>query len=661
MGFTGGAPITGDIQKFSVKYNTTDFSYLSSAAYSDSASFRSGSNVVKVVTAAIDGAAFSNAIVAPGFVYSDSSQLVFCVETITNDLIFFDPVTLVESSRITASNYQQAIGIDPVNLRLYNTDLSGTIHVTDFSGNIVQTITCPAYAPSAIAGFYDYKNDLFYISKETNGVATLKIDVWSRSGSNFVLQESKWYFSTDGNSIDNVFDKVTNFYGSGASSACRLQEQSVDGRSGIAVWLCPISTGWNTEGLAMLPDGTFMSADPSSLHGSIVGGNRLWVTDPRGIYKKYVRYPSMTRFSKFTGGTVSGHFDTELLTVSTGTTVWGTVLDSQGWSNLANADAYEFEMSDTIDGDKVFRGSNTAPTVSSFTSIYSDLVEYANWGVTVPGASQSTPPAFRYIQFGVTIRAAIPSSEITIDALIAGLNGKCKALLAGYESQYMYVISDDGNKIPIIPNQANTANSFRNSTSSQQPAFVSGSPGYISKNSGGPGNWLMDLISQVSSDQTGHITAVTKRSSALTRSMLFAMCRSTDNLHQLRFRHNTSADTPASHIGIEYIDATGAVVNRVGFTDTSLSWMRLDFVSTGSAWKIKKNGVDQALTVTGANDGTWLGDLSSPNRGAIGAVYGLSVVAGPPDLRLWIYCNAELNSTEMALIDSFITQENLLA
>jgi hypothetical protein len=425
--------------------------------------------------------------------------------------------------------------------------------------------------------------------------------------------------------------------------------------------LSEVAIPFVTEGLVVYPDETIGNCNPAGyvLHGSVVGGNRWMRSDPLSVYLKYDRSPSMTRMTKFTGGTLSGVYGRQKITANVGDKIYSPVYDTNGFTNTENTSAWGFEFSVGGDADITFVGSATAPTVGSTTAADSNLPSYAGWGATVPSAEQGTPGTFRYKQAVLTVKAAEAPALITVQDILTAIP-TLKILVLEGEEDSLYITRDDSNRISLGVNQAVPTNGFINTTSSQRPIF-NFTDDYTDDNANN-NHLLLELPSEILSDTVGQLIVCPRREATTIRSIHLAASINNTNTHRLIFRHNAAADTPGSEICIEHWDATGAAVNRVGIADTSLTFKRLDFISTGSAWQILINGVDQVLNVSaGANNGNWFADLTGANRVASGICLGTATVTGRHRRRLIAYSSAVLTTEQNDLIDDYIAQENLLA
>lgn len=659
----GGAQF--ELRKFSVKYNLADPTYLTSAPFSDSGTIAAAAKVISFETIAPDGVGNANAVAGCAYMPDDVNGDRIATFEIDADIISVFPAgNMVEAARLfTITDGNQGITYDPINQYMHVYSEVGTITVKDLSGNVITTYTAPTYS-SAVMIYYDYNNPgTWYAAKEPTSAA-LPVERWILSGSVVSVAETYWYTGYDGICMSNVFDRLMNFDDSGPRA--RIRYQTLDGRSGIIIGANPLT--YVTEGIVEYPDGTTGACNPAgyNLHGSVVGGNRWMHLDhPDGVYLKYERSPSMSRFSKYKNGVVTGDFAKQVIT---GNNLLTCVYDFGANTNQQNLSAWLAEVEDGATYSLEFRGSATAPSTSPSTAIDGIPTYDANgasdgWGSASPGAWQGTPTSDRYMQCRITMSSTTPPATITIQDLIDGLGADLKLLVMEYDDDKMYVYPDTTGptfQMPVMVNQVNTANNLVQITASQRLSYnTAGS--YTDDNSNNS-NQTLQTPSAIISDQVGQITQVGRREGTTTQAIYLAVSIHNTNTHRIVCGHKASSGTPASEIFIEHWDGTAAVVNRVGIADTSTTYKRIDFISTGSAWQIWLDRINQTLNVSvGSNNGNWFGDLTSPTRVATGICLGTANITGRHRGRLLIYGSTNWDSTQNNLIDAFIAQENLLA
>lgn len=652
------------LRKFSVKYNTTDFAYITSAPFSDSAVLAAAAKIISFETIAPDGVGNVNAVAGCAYIPDDINGDKIVINEIDGNLASFFPAnSMLQASRLfTVNPVNQGISIDPINSILYTYNPAGTITAKNYAGATLATYTAPVYSSDVIM-YYDYTNPgTWYCAKEPTATA-LPVEKWALSGSVVSVAQTYWYTGYDGVCYSNVFNQLINFDGS--ASNARIRYQTIDGRSGILISANPLN--FVTEGLVEYPNGTIGMCNPGGyiLHGPVTGGNRWMKVDPKGTHLKFEFSPSMSRFSKFKNGSITGSFAKQIIT---GNNIVTCIYDFGANTNQQNLAAWIAEVEPGATYSLEFRGSNTVPSTSSSTAVdgiptYDSNTANDGWGSTVPGAWQATPTAHRYMQCRIAIESNVPVDTITVQDLIDGLGANLKLLVMEYDDDKLYVYPDTTGptfQMPVMVNQADTTNNLVQATASQRLSY--NEAGAYSDDNSNNSNQTLQQPSLILSDQIGQITQVARREATTTQAIYLAASINNTNTHRIVCGHKASSGTPASEIFIEHWDATAAVVNRVGIADTSTTYKRIDFISTGTAWEIWLNRVSQALNVSvGANNGNWFGDLVAPNRVATGICLGTANITGRHRGRLLIYGSTNWNTAQNDLIDAFIAQENLLA
>lgn len=638
--------ITYNLLRFSIKYRTTDFAYLTTTSYSDAATLFTGSNVIRVVTG---GTPDANFLTSANYKYADDPDDDRIMFRDADGKIHVWENDFTEESQITAqvaSTFEQGVCYDPVNERLYSYKSNGTVKVFDLTGTLIETLTAPVVS-QAVHWYYDYANEKFYVS--TQGTNT-NIKIWVRSGGALVLSETLWFNSLGGSCVDNINNEVVCF--DATRTSFRFRKQTLEGTDQITIYPRPFTSGFTGEGLTVAPDGTIYCAEPSGHDDGIVGGNRLWHFDPRGNYLKYDYAPSMTRFDRFTGGTVSGQFDTQIITQEVGEKIYSPIYDTQGFTNTENASAWSYEFSTGGDADITWVGSNTAPTTTSVTNYYSNLPQYNGWGATTPSSEQGTPGSYRYKQAVLLVKDETPSSEITIQDLINVIQPDILCIEDDSEKMYVYTDATLVNQVPILVNQANPSNNFKNTTVSTR--WVKQTD-YLDDQSTSAVITLT-TPSGITSDQSGYLGVVTRREATNTLNTILAVGTQGSANNRILIKHNSTSGSPASSLVIEQTNSVGTVINRVSTTDTGLAYKFYEFIATGSAWEIWANQVNQSLTTTGA-PGDWFGDLTTPNQVARGTA---TSNAGRGRYHAFLYKAGTMTTAMRTLWFDYLTQENLI-
>jgi len=132
------------------------------------------------------------------------------------------------------------------------------------------------------------------------------------------------------------------------------------------------------------------------LHGGNPNGNMAKVVNPFGRYKQDIRFPQLFGWNtwKFTG---------KLVPMNGALFGWGAGISPVIFMNgktdfIGNAPVLDV-VGRTVSLE--YRGSNIAPTTAQLTDEFVKI--NLDWGITVPGAWQSTPPALNYIQVRMTV------------------------------------------------------------------------------------------------------------------------------------------------------------------------------------------------------------------------------------------------------------------
>lgn len=319
---------TFDLLRFSVKYRTTDYpSYLTTTAFSDWPTLNAANGVIRVETIAVDGAGFSNFAVNANFMYEtdvDNSTL-FIIQAETPRLKVYDLDWNLVSNTLS---FGQSTCYDPVNQRYHQFNNPG-MDIYNSSGTLIESLTTPTLAAGNAMFYFDYSTGLYYVSAPGTGSDIL---IWGRSGTVLSQIEDTGIFSIEAISINHTTNAMITL----GSTFAEFVTQTPSGIKDVYVFPNNVK---NAEGVAVMPDGTILWADPSGFHNSTVGGNRLWWSDPQKLYMKYDRSPSMTPFTKFSGGSVTGNFDAQKLSQVAGKKIYSPVYDTDGFTNTENVDA----------------------------------------------------------------------------------------------------------------------------------------------------------------------------------------------------------------------------------------------------------------------------------------------------------------------------------
>lgn len=649
------------ISGFFVKYNNTDYSYITSkAGYSDTGSFLTGGNVIELANLGSTNQGLFIDPVTDRIASRNGSPLEYFTRAGFSAAAAAAAGTLptVDETITFSGTPGQGVSFDPVNSEYYVQDTGGhKVTRRDLAGNILETIDFTALiAPVCDYNYYDAATGRLYIMKD-NAVlyAIEKISgVWT-----LVLES--WYNQNEGGSIDYISDRWYGVAGNDGISTIRSQtpgDGTGDGRNIAEGPFALASQSGVVEGLVVDPkDGTIWYNSDQFTHGGITNGNRLWHTDRNKWYLKYYRN-SMDEFStiwKLGGNSTVGRFGWQELTGAGVNYSLSPVFDFGAFTAQQTAGNWGV-LSGTCEME--FRGSASAPdTTPENTVPYHSLVLYdANgsndgWGTTVPGAWQSTPTTDRYMQCRIrpveyvppvvvelpadvatkgkflfevdrndTVQTpeewyALANTWYDVGAITKGVNRMINLLDIGGP---MVQITD-----PFRPQWLEAGLCVRLTSANQYLAFED------------MANWFTQVGTEC------EINVVMRKPAASSRAVALGLSQSTSNVNDFRLQHTGSGNSPANYLCWEYTDS-GGTVNRVGITDTSNGTFRLIswVMGQGSENEIYVNKVKQTLTINaGANTGQGFDLLSAlSDMGArINRVQRLSSsVNGNTDIRIYL-------------------------
>lgn len=630
------------LRKLSVKYNATNFAYLTSAPFSDTASFLAGANVITVDAIVPDQLgsplqANANTGLAYVFDQNPANHRIVVKETFTKLNKFFDRARVLQST--VAGEGGQGIAYDQTSNRII--EYSGDdLFEFDMSGAKVYTqnsFVPPPYNSGMI--FYNPFNGEICVSSDTAEV----IRFYAKIAGTYVYKGSTWWNPTEGIGYDYINDKFVN-----------LREViQIRPRNGMSYenWPVPLnSIKTVSEGIFVDPmDGTIWFNSDQYYHGTIVNGNRLWHVDPRGLYQKYVRFPDMITFDKFKISGQQRKTSTYNFQKLYGKD-WaiGPIVDygaHTGQQTLGN-----WETDDQIDLE--FRGSGTAPTTTPQAAsdplplpVYDANGSNDGWGATTPGSWQSTPTTNRYMQFRVRpLDPIVPASPWTP----ARLGSK---LRYWYEPADKSLINFDpyNSVADTWLNMAaiGSGNANQPGGTAINPNYVAGSPGY--SRCAGPRHIIPAGGTSLFSHSQGEWNIVGRRELTGTRATWVNSMNTGTDGSQLRLWHYPSATTPLHMQVIEIIpQGSSSASFRAGVTDNTTTWKLLSFGSDGAECMIHFNKVKQTLTVqVGANTGQWYSSIVGQNALMIGIIDRLSATyTGDQRYRLMIYTDSPLTTQE---------------
>lgn len=690
--FGAANSITGS-RGFKLQYNTTDFSYLSSAPYSDTGSFLSAvpSNVIGVNTFFGGGGGSNFACAGVGY-YMDFSdptgagdKVVFCESGASGDNnAHFYARLAVDGGTISqlfeVSNAQQSFAIDPINSYVIAWIGSpNRIQVRDFNDNIIETLSITTSLLQGMIAYNYFTGDL-YLASETSAA---RIERFRKVAGAWVLQETMWFSSVDGVAVDFLNNRIINYPGSGSSALFRYQ--SMDGKSRVQQFNLPIAT-ITTEGIVVDPrDGTLWFADPSgyNIHGNITNGNRGWHVDPEKKYLKFANSPHMIPWTKWKhNGTITGQQSQSY--ISGASSVISPIYNVTGFTNHHNLSAFQ-DMDGTQLTSLEFRGSDTPPTTTELDAVACSVNYFdANgtndgWGATTPSAWSSSPPVgFDYIQVRQITPSSTPADSLTVDDLVNGLGSTLVDLLLPYDSTLNHVnFASAGpvNQMSVLINQKDPLNNWQNATDSQR--FSYNVAGRYADDQNANQAEARQTVTALNALSQGQVTVIVDRVASTTTAVITELGTLGSNNSRILLKWHSNGFTVAHEVCFEIWNAAGSVIQRIGVAKNETGKKQIDFRCGASSKSILYSRVNQTLNVSvGSNDGTWFDDLAGPpNSARIGLGNGgqnnaasvtfrfKCILSAPAtdDVEGNIHTRFPAITSKQDLINAFIDQNSLLS
>lgn len=559
-----------------VKYNPSGFTYLTSkAGYSDTGSFVANSNVIGVAT--LDATNPNT-----GLGYDDNTDsFLHQNQWFTRDAFYTAAAaaagTIPTFWQTTSATGSQGIAVDPINDYLWRYQSTTQFTLKNHAGTTIDDINPTPGSSEGSMCFWDPVEEILYITGSTGEIYGLQkvLGTWT-------VVFNPWYRNNEGGCLDYVFNKFV-----GNTSPLTMREQDL--ATGLNIVNHPYPSNAMAavqEGFIVdIKDGTFWMNSDQEFHGGIVDGNRLWHTDPRGLYLKYYRTPDMdtwTSLWKMNGNVALGRLNGQYIRGNNYSV--GPVIDYGAYTGQQTIGNWTFPR-EGEDAHLQWRGSGTAPTTTPETDVqYHDLVLYdANgtndgWGSTSPGAWQDTPTTDRYMQ----VRAKPLPFVATGDTYTP--------LVLGSTLHYWYSSKrNTGNEYYSINNIWYDSEAIEawNDVKSREVQFATVAPqrpvydvanSFIDFNSAS-GHFLScqqtsQFLSEVGTDV--EINVVMRKPTAANRAIILTATTSTTNNDQILLQHIGSGGTggPANSLCITYINNSGTVT-RHGIVDASSGTFRM--------------------------------------------------------------------------------------
>lgn len=648
--------------KLSVKYNATDFSYLTtSATWSDTGTLQAGSNVISIRQISPDQTPLPANNANTGLAYNIATDQFFVRDFInvkSYDRAFSGALNFLSA---VAAN-EQGTSIDHVNQHvLLQVSNSGEkIRRYDLSGTLISEKLLNGISFFGGEGvFYDTFTGLLYVVCESS--SNDYITAFAEGSTNWEIVD-RTSFKTGGGLSIGFVESTRRLLSLGTTG---LLEQDLDGfnvdfcRFPLAVH----ATDARVEGMLLdMRDGTRWVNIPEFYHGGIVNGNRLWHLDSyRKTYRKYLRFPDMVPYDAWLiSGAKTLTYNYQIFTGSD----WSISPVVDFIANTGQQTAGNWVAEKTCDME--FRGSASAPTTSAtaasdylLTPYYDANQTAQGWGATTPGAWQATPTTDRYMQVRIKPRVTVAStafkpSDIAASKVWCDMHDTLSQTVQTWDSpmitQRIY------NKSQVTHGQAATNDLF-NPTPAGMPRFNTNFVEMLESNR----NAYLETPSLIASDQAGEWTIVGARNANGVWG-LFVTGANTGGgglVNQLTFEHSSNSGAggygPINTLGILFRDAAGNTLKYgVTLNDNQNQSRMLSFGSDGSTYYLYIDGVLQSgtftqVTGTPSNQGQWYGDATI-DRIATGFQYGTGGFGGGSGagtrMKFAHYCSGRVLTTQ---------------
>lgn len=667
------------VSNISVKYNDTDATYLTNkAGLQSGTNFAANSNVLGVTTIVADNTANAS------LTYDQENDQLIVLNLNASGNIgsrFFDKATVKTAMAAAIGTIPAAVktivgdinaihgqAFDPINQVLYLWLQGGSIVEYNSAGTLIATRSQDTgySTPGSIA--YNYKTgDMWFARGGVGGFTVKRLRLVAGS---WVTQETSWFTNSKEMAVDPFLPDglILRAADSSANQFYRPQEEG-GGRPQLMPY--PFSTANfinNTQNCVRdARNGTFWFNVDTQYHDAAAPNeNTLYWVDPLKLYRKYLRFPDMHRYSSLfhLTSTLTGKYNAEILTGS-------------GWDTGPVIDYAAFTGQQTIgnwvvknnNADLEWRGSSTPPsttpisdtdetTIKLYTAINGGADNYG-WGSTTPSDWQSTPTTHRYMQHRQKSKEAVERWTP------AALGSKVKFWIEMHKTGLdanpglgMYY-SPITNRVSLVVNSVNGAISPFTATVSQQPTF-SVANSELQMLAAGPQGYTLvaGATSMLNALGDVDVHCIFRRNATNQMCIPLAIGNTASANSSLSFRHNGSSNSPFSHVNIRYVDGAG-VVNTMGFVDTSITHKLRTFRLGNGSNQILTNGVAETLIVTGSNTGQTFTDVSSPNSSSIGRDRAGGTLNGNQHGRFLLITDT-LTDDEMASLIQYCTEEGMI-
>lgn len=665
----GLEPIAYTVPRIGVKYNSTDYTTLTgSDSWSDTGTITPASKTIAIITIVPDTvSAAMNANLGCHLTPKEStlSRKLIIKEAATFDVLVFDWDTVFKSAidaggslntpptpELRLGSVQgQAVTYDAVSGLIVEWTTANTVRMMNTSGTVIENNAIDSGGMVSGTCFYKYDTGDFYISQDSGASAKR----FRKMSGVWTLQETTWYTCSEGITYDFT----------GGMIAChanqRTRSQEVDGLQCPMMIPNPIlSMNTVAEGLAIDPKLRIgVSCSDQYWHGGIVGGNRVIVQDLYSCFQKYICIPDDIRFSECSGGSVSGQFNTEVLSASDWVELpimyFGSHTGQQSIGNWIGLEYCDIE----------FRGSNIAPTTSVTNNLYSRPYYTEGWGATSPDSYSSEPSLFSYVQARIKPKEYIPATSWSPADVSPYIWSDMTRQVDKYGLDRMDFYADGGDapvsnnfRVQLLGNRANNSNKWTQVSGTFRPLWDSVNKYITTTSTASNRHFILDNATLLTSLSACDVHVVMRRIVSGNNCIFLGLSDTATNNNKFILQWSASSAGFAHAISIDVTDGLG---NRswYGVADTSTTWKLVTFRLGVSPNQILVNGVPQTLTVnTGSNTGQCFDDVLA-NTARIARVQATTSLQGTQDCR-FLLITPHLSGGDMTNLISYLTSRGII-
>jgi hypothetical protein len=666
-------PIGESLSMVGVRYSSTPYSYMTtSAAWSDTGTITAASKTIAIITIlpdTVEAAMNANLGIHITPKGAPLSRKILVKEAATFDVLVFDWDTIFKAAidnggslntpptpELRLSSVQgQALTYDSVSGLIIEWTTANTIRMMNTSGTVIENL--PIANSGLVSGtcYYRYDTGDLFLADDTN-VSPRR---YRKVNGAWTLQEVPWFVTGEGITYDYPGSMIV------VHGNQRIRSQDANGFNSTMMLPNPI-LGMNTvaEGLAIDPK-LRVSASCADMywHGSIVGGNRITVQDIYDSFQQILYMPHDIRFSDMSGGTVTGQYNTEVLSsadwVEMPVIDFGSDTGQQNLSNWFGTQYYDIE----------FRGSSTSPTTTVTDNLYSKPFYKNGWGSTSPDSYSSSPSLFRYVQPRIKPKAYNPPSTWTPANLSppAYIWSDMTRRVDAFGQDRMDFYADGGDapvannfRIHVLANRATPSNKWTQSSGTFRPLWDSVNKYVVGIVSTSNRHFILDNYQLLTGLSSCDVHVIMRRVTNANNCIFLSVSDSASNNNKLILQWLASSGTIAHGISIDYIDGSG---NRslYGVADTSTTWKLITFRLGGSQNSILVNKVPMALTVnTGSNTGQCFDDIAAGANGArMGRVQATTSVNGAQDFK-FLLVTPQLSDGDLDNLYNYVTNLGMI-